>query len=67
MQLLDSFVGQFTAAGWKPGAASASAQIGSRTFTINTKGRLWQAVVTVYASAVEPHTYYSFIDMTQVR
>ncbi len=65
-QLLDSFSAQFAKAGWKAGAASASAQIGSRTFTINAKRRRWQAVVTVYASASEPHTYYSFIDLTNV-
>ncbi len=66
-QLLDSFSDQFRAAGWKTGATSVGAQIGSRTFTISRGGRRWQAVVTVYASAAEPHTYYSFIDLTQVR
>jgi hypothetical protein len=65
-QLLDSFSSQFVAAGWKAGVGSVNAHVGSRTFTISAKGRPWQAVVTVYASAAEPHTYYSFIDLTNL-
>ena len=56
----------FVAAGGKAGVGSVNAHVGSRTFTISAKGRPWQAVVTVYASAAEPHTYYSFIDLTNL-
>lgn len=65
-QLLDSFSAQLVAAGWKAREHSANAQVGSRTFTASRGGRRWQAVVTVYASAAEAHTYYSFIDLTNL-
>ena len=65
-QLLDSFSAQLVAAGWKAGERSASARVGSRTFTVSRGGRRWQAVVTVYASAAEAQTYYGFIDLTNL-
>lgn len=65
-QLLDSFGSQLAAAGWKAGAASANTRIGSRTFTTSAGGRLWQAVITVYASPARAKTYYGFIDLTNV-
>jgi hypothetical protein len=65
-QLLDSFSAQLVAAGWKASDRLANARVGSRTFTASRGGRRWQAVVTVYASAAESHTYYSFIDLTNL-
>jgi hypothetical protein len=65
--LLDAFSAQLTKNGWTEAPSSATDALGSRSFTLtDSSGQHWQAVMTIYRSAIQPDHYYSYIDLTNL-
>lgn len=63
--VLAAFATQFTSKNWTSSTPVVSEALGSQSFAYTDEGgKKWQAVLTIYRSNADPHTYYAFIDAT---